>query len=219
MHHTKGPNSSNVYIIIGKFVSGDVDPTLKYLNVRVGKTEDSEYMYSESEQVRIYEGICDVAFQIMLETERAERYNAKKFRDFSRVNYGADHMRLRRSMGINETTLLLLKALYRDVKALSESYVHEEGNTKNAIRTITKLRILNKLRTPIVFCFDSGIHPSVLHTGLTKVILKNAAKNKDKYWYHEDAGILVLSWDMLKEKISNGSLRMGNFYLGLVGAL
>lgn len=206
--------------IIGHFVGGDVTQALKYLGINVEKTqkEDSEYMYSESEYKQIYDAICEVAFQIMLEIERARRYNAKMFRKFSRVNYEHDHMRLRRRMGINGTTLILLKALYRDVKALSESYVHEsESNVSNAIRTITKLRVVAMLYTPVVFCIDSGIRPSVLHSGLSEVILRNAAKNEKQYWYDECTDVLVLTWEKLIEMIKDGKLKMGNFYLGLVG--
>lgn len=206
-------------IVIGHFVGGDVTQTLKYLGIDVEKTqkEDSEYMYSEAEYKQVYDSICDVAFQIMLEIERAKRYNAKKFRKFSRVNYGADYMRLRRRMGINQTSLVLLKALYRDVKALSESYVHEEGNVKNAIKTITKLRMVARLHTPVVLCLNSEIRPSVLYAGLSEIILRNAAKNEKQYWYDECSDVLVLSWDKLIEMINDGKLKVGNFYLGLVG--
>lgn len=206
-----------ICVDIGKFVGGDVNPILKYLNVDTEKDESSEYMYSEVELEQIYEGICEVAFQIMLEIERAKRFNAKKFRDFSRVNYGADHMRLRRRMGVNQTTLMLLKALYRDVKALSDCYVHEESNVKNAIKSLTKLRMVARLHTPVVLCLNSEIRPSVLHTGLTEVILRNAAKCKEQYWYNEDSDILVLTWDKLMKKIKDGTLNASNFYLGLVG--
>lgn len=206
-------------IVIGHFVGGDVTQTLKYLGIDVEKTqkEDSEYMYSEAEYKQIYEEICDLSFRAMLEIERCTRFNAKEFRNFSRENYGFNHVRLKRRMGVNTTTLMLLNSLHKDVKELSESYVREESNIANAIQSITKLRMVARLHTPVVLCLNSEIRPSVLYAGLSEVILRNAAKNEKQYWYDECSDVLVLSWDKLIEMINDGKLKVGNFYLGLVG--
>lgn len=204
---------------IGLFIGGNVSPVLNYVGIDEGLNEDKEYMYSEAEFKSLRTEICDEAFRVMLEIQRCALFNADEFRSFSRANYGFEHMRLKKRMGINQTSLMLLKALYRDARNLSESYILEDRNMEIAVKSLTLLRMRAGLRTPVVLPISSDIRPSALGTGLTEVILRAAVKCEKEYWYAEDADILVIAWHRLLEMIKEKRVDIRNCYLGLISPM